>query len=783
MLKILITMLPFLLLSEVVLAEADFSRDVRPILAQHCFKCHGPDVQEGGLRLDRRDSTLKPSDSEKVAIVPGEPDSSELMRRVLSDDEDTAMPPRNGSNLPLTPSQIKTLRDWIADGAKYKIHWAYQKPLKMDTPDNMSAIDYFVRKRLQQENLTPSPPASFETLCRRLYLDLVGLPPSPEDVDAFLKAANQDRELATVAIVEKLLDSPRFGEKWARHWLDLARYGDSAGYQHDDDMPLWSYRDWVIQAFNADMPFDQFTIEQIAGDLLPNASLAQRVATGFHRGATVTLGADQNVEELRAQLIWDRVNTLGTTWLATSLECAQCHTHKFDPISQTEYYQMYAYFNRTVPDLSKEVGSHYFITGGVMELPGDKVQHAKFQQLITEMSEEIAKMLEIKVNLDTAGAPLRRIYTGPNTARHPERTYYYLTDELKGPGPKEIATNIANLRALGQELMGVLPPRVLVLEEDLAPPVTHVMLRGNVRTLGEKVIPGTLSALHKLPDGAPPNRLGLAQWIVSRENPLTARVMVNRWWAELFGSGLVTTPEDFGLQGESPSHPDLLDWLAVDLMEQGWSMKQILKKIVLSETYQQQSVFTVEGLERDLPNRWLSRGPRHRLDAELLRDNALTIAGVLQHELGGKPAYATRAEAFKSKGEFTWRRGIYVRQKRGEPYATFASFDSPDRFACSARRSRTNTPLQALALLNEPIFMEAAMALAKRVMREIPDPDSHQRLSRMFLICTARKPKDWEQVILDELFEKSTRDGTNELEALRLVANALLNLDETMTKE
>ncbi len=475
-------------------AGPDFSREVRPILAQHCFKCHGPDVQEGGLRLDQRDSTVKPADSEKIPIVAGEPQASELLSRVTTDDEDSAMPPRDGSTAPLTSIQIETLRSWIAAGAEYKMHWAYVKPMKSDTPNDISPIDYFVRKRLQQENLTPSLPASNENLCRRLYLDLVGLPPSLEDVVAFEIAANQDRKLAIVELVEKLLDSPRFGEKWARHWLDLARYGESAGYQHDDDMPLWVYRDWVIRAFNADMPFDQFTIERIAGDLLPNASLDQRIATGFHRGATVTLGADQNAAELRAQLIWDRVNTVGTTWLATSLECAQCHTHKFDPISQTEYYQMYAYFNRTVPDLSKEVGSHYFITGGLLELQADEVQHAKFQEIKAEMSGEIAKMLAIKVNLETAGAPLRRIYAGPDSARQPERAYYYLTDELKGSGPKEIATHIERLRTLGRELMGVLPPRALVLEEDPHPPATHVMLRGNVRTLDEEVKPGTLSA-------------------------------------------------------------------------------------------------------------------------------------------------------------------------------------------------------------------------------------------------------------------------------------------------
>jgi hypothetical protein len=763
-------------------AVPDFSREVRPILSQHCFKCHGPDKQKGGLRLDQRESAVKAAESDEIAIVPGKPEASELLRRVTSHDDDEVMPPREGGNKPLTEKQTETLRAWIAAEAEYKTHWAYVAPVKAAVPVNANAIDHFIRERLKAEGLQPAPPAALDTLCRRLHLDLIGLPPTPEDVAAFVQSANRNRQSAIESLVDKLLASPRFGEKWARHWLDLARYGDSAGYQHDDDMPLWLFRDWVIRAFNADMPFDQFTIEQIAGDLLPNATLDQRIATGFHRGATVTLGADQNVDELRAQIVWDRVNTVGTTWLASSLECAQCHTHKFDPIPHADYYRMYAYFNRTVPEITKEAGSHYFITGGVLEMPADAAKQERVRNLKSEMESEIAQMRAVKVDLGLA-APLRRIFTGPDASRMPERAYYYLTDELKGPGPKEIAPHIAKLRTLGRELLAALPPRALVLEEDANPPITHIMLRGNVRTPGDKVQPGVLSAFHPLPKDAPPNRLGLARWLASRDNPLTARVMVNRWWAELFGHGIVTTPEDFGLQGESPSHPELLDWLAVEFMENGWSMKHLLKEVVMSASYQQSSSITAQLLERDAQNQFLARGPRHRLDAELLRDNAFAIAGVLKHELGGPPVFATRSAALKANAPFTWRRGIYLRQQRGEPYATFASFDAPDRFACSARRPRTNTPLQALALLNEPIFIEAAAALAKRVQRELPAADFNTRLDRMFKLCTARASKPSEQAALIGLFEKTKREGANEDDAWRLIANVLLNLDETITKE
>jgi hypothetical protein len=781
----LVFLSPFVVRHSSFAAGVDFNRDVRPILSQHCFKCHGPDQQKSGLRLDQRASAVKPAKSDAIAIVPGRPDASELLRRVSSRDPDERMPPPGGGNTPLTAAQIETLRAWIAAGAEYRAHWAYVKPVKSPVPDGVNPVDHFVRAKLAEAGLAPSPPASLETLCRRLHLDLIGLPPTPEEVAAFVKDPSDPSDPSNLSIlVDRLLASPRFGEKWARHWLDLARYGDSAGYQHDDDMPLWLYRDWVIRALNADMPFDQFTIEQIAGDLLPNATPEQRIATGFHRAATVTLGADQNMDELRAQLVWDRVNTVGTTWLAASLECAQCHTHKFDPIPITDYYRLYAYFNRTAPELTKEAGSHYFITGGILELPDDPARTRRVEELKAAMNAEVARMLAVKVKLEGAGAaPLRRIFTGPPESRSPERVFYYLTEELKGPGPAEIRPHIAKLRELGRELLDTLPPRALVLEEAANPPVTRVFLRGNVRTPGEEVQPGVPGALHPPPPGAPANRLGLAQWLVSRDNPLTARVVVNRWWAELFGTGLVATPEDFGLQGEVPSHPELLDWLAVELMDNGWSLKRLLKLIVTSETYQQSSRITPELLARDPQNRLLTRGPRHRLDAELLRDNALAIGGLLQHELGGKPAFATPEDARAAQKRFTWRRGIYVRQQRGEPYATFASLDAPDRFACSAKRPRTNTPQQALALLNEPVFIAAAEALARRVERELPGAAFDVRLDRVFRLCTARAPKPHERDTLRELFDKTLRDGAAAPAAWTLLANVLLNLDETLSKE
>jgi hypothetical protein len=770
------------------MAAPDFSREVRPILSQHCFKCHGPDEQKGGVRFDLRESATAPAKSDAVPIRPGKPDESELLLRVTSPHEDEVMPPRKSGNQPLTGNQIETLRAWIAAGAEYRPHWAYVKPGKAPLPAAKSGagapavhpVDAFIRDRLARENLEPSAPAAAETLVRRLHLDLIGLPPAPADVDVFVEAARRNPKAAVESLADRLLASPRFGEKWARLWLDLARYGDSAGYQHDDEMPLWPYRDWVIRALNTDMPFDRFTVEQIAGDLLPDATMEQRIATGFHRGATATLGADQNVDELRAQLIWDRVNTVGTTWLATSLECAQCHTHKFDPIPHRDYYRLYAYFNRTIPEITKEEGSHYFITGGILELPAPPEVHARVADLKTQMRAEIQAMVATPVELKGAGAPLRRIFNGPPASREPERAYYYLTDELKGAGPAAIAPRIQRLRELGRELMRTRPARSLVLEEDKAPPTTHLLLRGNVRTPGEEVTPGTLSSLHPLPADAPPNRLGLAQWLVSPDNPLTARVIVNRWWAELFGQGLVATPEDFGLQGEFPSHPELLDWLAVDLMEHGWGLKRLLKLLVTSATYAQSSRVTPERLERDPQNRLLARGPRHRLEAELLRDNALAIGGLLEHTLGGPPVQPTPRDA-KGAGEpFAFRRGIYLRQQRGDPYATFASFDAPNRFACTARRPRTNTPLQALAVLNEPVFFEAGVQLARRTA-DSAEPAA--RIARMFRLAVARTPDAGEVAALARLHAAALGAGADDATAWTLVGNTILNLDETLTKE
>ena len=649
-----------------------YTRDVRPILSQHCFKCHGPDQRKGGLRLDQSEAASTKLKSGAHAIIPGDAKAGELLARITSTDEDKAMP----QNSPrLSEPQIKVLRDWITEGARYELHWAYVKPVKPATTP----------ARLLPPTSTEAQ-AARATLIRRVTLDLTGLPPDP----------STQSTLSYESYVDTLLASPRFGEKWARHWLDLARYGDTAGYQHDVEMPLWLFRDWVIRALNADMPVDQFITEQIAGDLMPNATTQQLIATGFNRCGTATLGADNDAEELRTQLVWDRVNTLGTTFLGTSLECAQCHNHKFDPFTQRDYYSLFACFNNTAPELTFIPGDHYYITGGVLELPINIQQRTALENVRRAIAHEFAQIEAALGKTESSLPTIRRLITSPPELRTPERIAYLFLDELnKGQKiPANLEAHVERVKALARELDDARAPRSLVLEET-NPRDTHILLRGNVKTPGDEVRPDAPAVLPKWPQDAPRNRLGLAIWITGRDNPLTARVMVNRWWAELFGAGIVPTPEDFGLQGEPPTDQAALDWIACELVEHGWSMKHIIKTLVMSRAYRAP----------------VGQFPRQRLDAETLRDHALSIAGLLKHHEGGKPVPV--AEDHPNLDT----RSIYLRHQRGEPYSTFATFDAPDRFACTAKRPRSNTPLQALTLLNEPTFTAAAHALAARCSR------------------------------------------------------------------
>ncbi|HUY92262.1 MAG TPA: PSD1 and planctomycete cytochrome C domain-containing protein [Pirellulales bacterium] len=1002
-------------------AAVDFARDVYPIFERSCFECHGPQRQEGELRLDQRDAAFA-GGSSGAAISPGKLDESELLRRVsLPEGHDEIMPARGK---PLSRGQVETLRAWIAAGAVWPdnferaAHWAYVPPVRPALPQVVEtgwprgAIDRFVLARLQREHLPPSPEADRPALIRRLSLDLVGLPPSPREVDAFVADRSDD---AYEKLVDRLLASPQFGERWARPWLDLARYADSHGFQRDDLRELWPYRDWVIRALNDDLPFDRFSIEQLAGDLLPEAGESQRIATGFHRATTTNVEAGSDPEETRINQVIDRLNTTAAVWLGTTLECAQCHDHKYDPFTQRDYYGLLAFFNNTEIEADRSnpnvPGSIRFL-GPSMDLHDEKVEaeRRRLQVEIGQIDQQTAarrselsgdlpaweatlsdepsrapathvlkiaafnsaegaehKLLDDGSVLLVGDPPAVDTYTvtvettlrdisglkletladpslpgeGPGRG-DPQRPNFVLNtfsvtaaplDGSRPPQPLELTAREASFEQQNYPLAGALDkapntawaigpkfheshwaafglksplgdeggtrltftlvqqfgaartigrlrlsaltgdpavpslpaevveilktapdartdaqrsklldvrlerdpaaqkfrtrrqqlekslaalkkPTTLVMRELPEPRAMHIFTRGDFRTPGDPVAAGVPQVLHPLLAG-PPNRLTLARWLVDRRNPLTARVVVNRYWAELFGRGLVTTVEDFGVKGEPPTHPELLDWLAVEFMEGGWSMKRLLREIVTSAAYRQSSRATPELLARDDRNLLSARGPRFRLSAEAIRDNALSIAGLLCLTPGGPPIRPYQPDGLWTKvggapltydvspGAERHRRGIYVVWKRASPYPSFVNFDATARLACTFKRSRSNTPLQALTLLNDPVYVEAAFALAERVLRERVDAPLDEQIRYAFRLCLARSPDDAELGVLRQLHSaqlaaarsdpaaaktlggEAGRGGVerlDELVAWYAVASALLNLDETITK-
>ncbi|MEZ6032253.1 MAG: PSD1 and planctomycete cytochrome C domain-containing protein [Planctomycetaceae bacterium] len=773
-----------------------FETDVLPILKTRCIKCHGSDAREGGLRLTSHRDLIHPNDSGIPAVIPGDSSHSELVRRITAVEDDVRMPPKGEK---LSDTEVQTLLDWIDSGAAWPNdsetppqHWAYRKPIRPEIADNtVHPIDYFAARMLSQHGsgLSLSPRELPARLLRRVYLDLIGLPPSPAEVEAF----NADPSASHFAeIVDGLLASPRYGEKWARQWLDLARYADSNGYQADQFRSVWAYRDWVINAFNADMPFDQFTIEQLAGDLLPDATVEQKLATGFHRLTTCNVEAGVDPEENRTNQVADRVNTTATVWLGTTLECARCHNHKYDPFTQQDYYQLFAFFNNTPIEVEQTgEGVQFEVAGPVLELPVSEERRSTAARLQSDLVE--ARQAR---NQHTAK---------PNLPKTDADTVL-----------KELNRKI---EVLEQQLKQAQPPTSAVMTELSQARPSFIMKRGDFLSPGMHVDPATPTVLHELQREATtdsiPNRLDLARWIVSPENPLTARVTVNRWWAEFFGRGIVSTQEDFGTQSSPPSHPQLLDWLATELIENGWSMKHIHRQIVLSAVYQQSSLIHAGQLEADPFNRLLARGPRFRLSAETIRDNALAISGLLSTKMGGPPVYPPQPENIwrhvgrnapiyqTDADEDRFRRGIYVVWRRSAPYPSFVNFDAPDRASCVVGRSRSNTPLQALTLMNDPAYVEMALSLAARIVADQPDRDVRTRITYAFRLCVARTPQaeevDTVQSLWTQELERFTADEQQaekliahdrrqthisiaEQAAWFSVANVLLNLDETITR-
>jgi hypothetical protein len=763
----------------------DFNCDVRPILAKNCYACHGPDDghRARSLRLDRRAEALKER-PKGTPVVPGNPDKSLVLSRVSAADDSERMPPSETGNR-LTGEQIDTLRRWIAQGAPYVEHWAFVPPTRPAVPEvpNLRSqianpIDAFVLAKLQAQGLSPNPPADPFVLFRRVSLDLRGLPPTPAEVDAFAADTRPD---AYERAVERFLADPAFGERWARVWLDLARYADSAGYGSDPLRPnVYPYRDWVIAAFSRNLPYDCFTVEQIAGDLLPGATREQRIATAFHRNTMTNTEGGTDDEEFRVAAVKDRVDTTLQVWMGLTVGCAKCHSHKFDPVTQTEYYQLFAVFNQTTdtdkPDERPTMPTPTPEQEAANRRIDSQVADLK-RQLDTWMPARVASFVGNWSLFVPADVLALRGQVGRLEKSRPQVTMLPVMVELPPASQRE----------------------------------TRVMKKGNFLDLGDKVEPAVPAAFHRLPAGAMPDRLGLAQWLIDPANPLTARMAVNRLWAQLYGTGLVETEEDFGTQGELPSHPELLDWLATEYVRLGWDTKALLRLMATSATYQQSSKATPEKLAKDPRNRLLSRGPRVRLEAEMVRDQALALSGLLSHKIGGPSVFPVQPDglwqaAFNgqrtyptSKGEDRYRRGLYTFLRRTVPYPSLATFDAPSREICAIRRIRTNTPLQAFVTLNDPVYVEAAQALARRIVRE-GGTTAEDRARFGLRLCLGRPPRDEQVRQLVELYEAELahyrQDETAarklatepagadvaELAAWTVAANVLLNLDGVLTK-
>ncbi len=793
--------------------SVDFNRDIRPILASHCFKCHGPDdaARKAGLRLDVRDLAIKELKDGKRAIIPGDAAKSELLARASSTDVDVAMPPVN-SGKRLTQGEIELLRRWTQDGAKYAPHWSHIAPVRpllptvVDSSWPKTPVDFFILAGLEKEGLHPTTPADRYAIIRRLSIDLTGLPPTPEEADRFVQDSSAD---AYEKLVDRMLDSQAYGERWAQVWLDLARYADSQGYANDPDRTIWRWRDWLIQALNANKRYDQFTIEMLAGDLLPNPTTDQLIATGFHRNTLTNTEGGTNPEEFRSAAIVDRVNTTMAVWMGTTINCCQCHNHKYDPLTQKEFYQLYSIFNNTE---DANAGN---------DAPTIPVAAIGHDQEFADLS---ARLNLLRPKLDAANREIEAAVSrslpivlgvmpplGQKIVNKDGKLKERLVSAHRVGTP--VAQLDAEVRELTQKFQSVSTSAPIFREGKPRP--THIHIRGNFLDLGDAVGPGLPAAFPSPPKDAPLNRLTLARWLVSPANPLTARVAVNRLWEELFGIGLVPTSEEFGMQGDPPSHPELLDWLATEYVRLGWDTKAMLKLLVTSATYRQSSQAGSDSLAKDSYNRLISRGPRVRLSAEEVRDQALFVSGLLSPKMFGPPvqppkpnfglsaAFGGTTDWQPSAGEDRYRRGVYTRVRRNAPFPSMTTFDAPERTSCTIRRLRTNTPLQALVTLNDPVYIECAQALARRIANHAGDTNA--RIAYAVRVTLIRPPTDNELRRLDELFEQSQRQyqkdaaeatamatkplgpaptGANivDLAAWTVVSNVLLNLDETLAK-
>ena len=815
-------------------APVDFSREILPILSENCFHCHGPDAsgRKADLRLDTKEGAFVKNPDGAAAIVPGHPETSTLVERILTTDKDELMPPPK-SNRKLTPKERDLLKRWVAEGANWGTHWAFAPLKKPAIPDNGSAhpIDALVRERLKTDNLDLQPRAPRRTLLRRLSLDLTGLPPTPEETANFDADTAQD---ALARTADRLLASARYGERMAWDWMEAARYADTNGYQGDNERTMWPWRDWVVNAFNQNLSYDQFTLWQLAGDLLPGATQEQKLATGFLRNYAINGEGGRIAEENRVDYVMDMAETTGTVWLGLTLLCCRCHDHKYDPLLQSDYYQFFGFFNQTP------------VTGGGgdpqteprIEMPqGNEL--AEFEKAKAAVKEAESKWTESwkasaerRAQWMAAGA-VQKVESPEEEAKKPKAGSLKAALEVpeakwsseqrkvvedawarEDSDFKKLHASRDGLRQRRDRISKAVT-RVMVMGDMPKPRQTFILDRGLYNQPGKEVSAGVPQSLPPLGKGDPANRLGLARWLAAPENPLMARVTVNRLWQQLFGIGLVKTAEDFGVQAETPIHRELLDWLAAELRDSGWNVKALLRLIVTSETYLQSSNVP-EGLaERDPQNRLLARGARFRMPSWMIRDNALAASGLLVGAIGGGPVKPYQPEGVweeatfgvtkyvQDKGEGLYRRSLYTFWRRIVGPTNF--FDTTNRTSCSVKPLRTNTPLHALSTLNDPTYVEAARVLAQRVWTSSAT-EPKERLRAVFQRVLARAPSEPELGLWSRALERQRQmfaaDGANaerllkvgeavrdttipaaEHAALTAVCLSILNLDETLTKE
>jgi len=792
--------------------RVDFAREVLPLLSDQCFACHGPDAKEGrkgDLRLDEEADAKRDRGGYRV-IAEGQAEGSELWARVVSEDPEERMPPPD-TGKSLTPTQVETLRRWIAEGAGWGRHWAFEPVRRPEIAVDAGRhpINVLVARRLAEAGIDPNPPASRETQLRRLTLDLTGLPPTPEEIGAF---RSDTAPGAWERAVDRVLASAAYGERMAWDWLEAARYADSNGYQGDSERTMWPWRDWVVRAFRENVPFDRFTVWQLAGDLLPGATPDQILATGFNRNHMINGEGGRIPEENRVDYVFDMAETMGTVWLGLTLNCCRCHDHKFDPVTQREYYQFTAFFNQT----PVEGGGGNAQTPPVLAWPGpgqaeaEATARSAWDALVRRMASERPGAgeeplpAEVAKSLDTAPAS-RKAEDWDRLAAH-----------FRGRAPDYAALLAEARSAKGRsDAAREAIPRVMVMADRKELRPTYLLDRGLYTERREEVKAAVPVFLPPLPAGTPADRLALARWLVDPDHPLTARVTVNRLWQQLFGTGLVKTAEDFGLQAEVPVHPELLDWLAAEFVASGWDVKALLRTLVTSEVYRRSSdIRTPADHERDPENRLLARGPRFRMPSWMIRDQALAAAGLLRRDVGGPPVFPYQPDGVweeatfgkkgyrQDPGDAVHRRSLYVFWRRIVGPTMF--FDAAKRQVCEVKPLRTNTPMHALAVLNDVTYVEAGRALAETVLREISD--DAERMRRIGWRVLGREPTAEELVIWERGLRRARETyGADADAARRFLGHGaaprdeslpvdlhaawaalclhLLNLDETLTKE